>query len=77
VFLYLVRLDCPLSRIERRPVNRGSKCIVLVVKSVGAGAHVHYTEVSVIRNVCYWRFHCIELASGKKGVLSSNDVLLY
>ena len=26
--------------------------------SVGARACVHYTEVSVIWNVCYWRFLC-------------------
>ena len=32
-------------------LNRGSKCIVYIVKSVGAWLCVHYTEMSVIQNV--------------------------
>ena len=32
-------------------LNRGSECIVYIVKSVGAWPCVHYTEMSVIQNV--------------------------
>ena len=44
---------CPLSRVERCPLNGGSKYIVSLVRSVGTWPCVHYIiEASVIWNVC-------------------------